>query len=177
MAERGASRQPDRRSGRQEGRGQPEDRGTVPAAVPAAAPGAVDPARPRPAHTKVVSLEELPRLLTGRGAVVLTNGCFDLLHAGHLKTLETARSLGDVLVVGINSDASVRRLKGPGRPLVPQQQRALLVAALECVDFVTIFDEDTAVRLVYTVRPAWYVKGGDYRLDQLPEAPAARQVG
>lgn len=134
-------------------------------------------AGPRPARTKVVDLEELPRLLAGRGHVVLTNGCFDLLHAGHLKTLETARSLGDVLVVGVNSDASVRRLKGPGRPLVPQDQRALLVAALECVDYVTIFDDDTAVRLVHTLRPAWYVKGGDYRLDQLPETPAARQVG
>src|SRR5690606_32691213 len=104
-------------------------------------------------------------------------GCFDWLHAGHLKTLETARGLGDVLVVGVNSDASVRRLKGPERPVVPQEQRALMVAALECVDFVVIFDDLTAERLVRTLRPAWYVKGGEYRLDQLPEAEAARAVG
>ena len=133
--------------------------------------------RPRPARSKVVALEELPPRLAGRGTVVLTNGCFDLLHAGHLKTLEAARALGDVLVVGVNSDVSVRRLKGPGRPLVPQEQRALLVAALECVDFVVVFGELTAERLVQAVRPQWYVKGGDYRLDRLPETEAARRVG
>lgn len=137
-------------------------------------------AAPRAAATKVVDLATLRRHLDAlppATQVVLTNGCFDWLHVGHLRTLEHARSLGDVLVVGVNDDASVRRLKGPGRPVVPARQRALLVAALECVDWVVVFAEDTAAGLVLAVRPQWYVKGGDYRLETLPEAEPARQVG
>ena len=135
---------------------------------------------PRRAADKLVSLERLLGHLAALpqdAQVVLTNGCFDWLHAGHLRTLEHARSLGDVLVVGVNDDASVRRLKGPGRPVVPARQRALLVAALECVDWVVIFEGDTATGLVQAVRPQWYVKGGDYRLDRLPEVEPARRVG
>ncbi len=94
--------------------------------------------------------------------IVLTNGCFDLLHLGHVRYLQHARSLGDLLLVGVNSDASTRRLKGPARPIVPQDSRAEVLAALACVDYVVIFDEDTADALIQQVHPALYVKGGDY---------------
>lgn len=93
---------------------------------------------------------------------VFTNGIFDLLHIGHVSYLRQARALGDFLVVGVNSDASTRRLKGPMRPLVPERERAELLAALACVDYVTIFDESTAETIVAALRPAVYVKGGDY---------------
>ena len=96
--------------------------------------------------------------------IVLTNGCFDLLHLGHTRYLQAARALGDVLVVGVNSDASTRALKGPGRPLVAQEERAEVLAALACVDYVTIFEEATAVALVEALRPDVYVKGGDYAI-------------
>jgi len=97
--------------------------------------------------------------------LVLTNGCFDLLHVGHVRYLEAARRLGDALAVGLNDDASVRRLKGDGRPLNSQDDRAELLAALASVDFVTIFPQDTAVELVDLVQPSIYVKGGDYPAD------------
>jgi rfaE bifunctional protein nucleotidyltransferase chain/domain len=109
--------------------------------------------------------------------VVLTNGCFDLLHPGHLRYLREARALGDVLVVGINGDDAVTRLKGPGRPLVGEADRAELLAALEPVDLVTIFDELRADDLLRQVRPEVYVKGGDYSPATLPEAPIAAEVG
>jgi D-beta-D-heptose 7-phosphate kinase/D-beta-D-heptose 1-phosphate adenosyltransferase len=99
--------------------------------------------------------------------IVFTNGCFDLLHAGHLSLLSQAAQLGDILVLAINSDASVRRLKGPERPLVPQEDRAAVLAALGFVDAVTIFDEDTPLEVLQCVRPHVLVKGGDYRLDQV----------
>ena len=94
--------------------------------------------------------------------VVFTNGCFDLLHVGHVRYLRAARKLGDILAVGINGDDSVRELKGPNRPLNNERDRAELVAALECVDLVTIFPEARATRLLEMVRPAIYAKGGDY---------------
>ncbi len=99
--------------------------------------------------------------------IVFTNGCFDLLHAGHLSLLSQAAKLGDVLVLAINSDASVRRLKGPERPLVPQEDRAAVLAALTFVDAVTIFDEDTPLEVLQSVRPHVLVKGGDYRLEDV----------
>lgn len=99
--------------------------------------------------------------------VVFTNGVFDLLHPGHVEYLEEARLLGDRLVVGLNSDASVRRLKGPLRPLVPEAERSELLAALESVDGVMVFDEDTPERLIHEVRPDVLVKGGDWSLDQI----------
>ncbi|GAC1320779.1 MAG: hypothetical protein NVS2B16_17070 [Chloroflexota bacterium] len=95
----------------------------------------------------------------------MTNGCFDLIHIGHVRYLQTARSLGDALAVGLNSDRSVRALKGEARPYMPEDERAEIMAAFESVDFVTIFDEDTAAALVALVRPAIYVKGGDYSSD------------
>ncbi|MDY0189368.1 MAG: bifunctional D-glycero-beta-D-manno-heptose-7-phosphate kinase/D-glycero-beta-D-manno-heptose 1-phosphate adenylyltransferase HldE [Desulfuromonas sp.] len=103
--------------------------------------------------------------------IVFTNGCFDLLHAGHVSYLQRARQLGDLLVLGLNSDASVQRLKGPTRPLVQQDDRAQVMAALACVDYVVIFDEDTPLHLIKTLRPDVLVKGGDYT----PETVVGRQ--
>ena len=106
--------------------------------------------------------------------IVATNGCFDLLHFGHVRYLQRARALGDRLVVGLNADVSVRQLKGPFRPLVPERQRAVVVAALACVDAVVIFREKRAVKFLEAVRPHIYVKGGDYRPETLD--PSERAV-
>jgi D-beta-D-heptose 7-phosphate kinase/D-beta-D-heptose 1-phosphate adenosyltransferase len=120
---------------------------------------------------KVLSRAELAaRAVSWRLAgkrIVFTNGCYDLLHAGHLSLLHGAAKLGDILVLAINSDASVRRLKGPERPLVPQAERAALLAALACVDAVTVFDEDTPLATIEAVRPHVLVKGADYKADQV----------
>jgi len=129
---------------------------------------------------KVVSREALLaalKPLRERGqTVVTTNGCFDLLHVGHIATLEAAAAQGDLLVVGVNTDATVAALKGPGRPLVPEQQRARMVAALDCVDYVVIFPEPDPIALVEAIRPEVHVKGGDYPPDII-EAPAVRAGG
>jgi rfaE bifunctional protein nucleotidyltransferase chain/domain/rfaE bifunctional protein kinase chain/domain len=109
--------------------------------------------------------------------VVFTNGCFDVLHRGHVSYLDQAKRLGDVLVVALNSDAGVARLKGPDRPVNPVDDRAAVLAALSCVDYLTVFDEDTPVKLLESVRPDVYVKGGDYTPDTLPEAPVVRRLG
>jgi D-beta-D-heptose 7-phosphate kinase/D-beta-D-heptose 1-phosphate adenosyltransferase len=101
------------------------------------------------------------------GRVVFTNGCFDLLHPGHIHTLEQARTLGDALVVGLNSDAGVRQLKGEGRPVIPEQERAEILAALECVDGVVIFDDLTPQRVIAALLPDVLVKGGDWPGDQI----------
>ena len=99
--------------------------------------------------------------------IVFTNGVFDLLHRGHVEYLEEAATLGDRLVVGVNSDGSVQRLKGPTRPIVPGEERAELVGALACVDAVVLFDEDTPERLIHDVRPDVLVKGGDWAIEQI----------
>jgi rfaE bifunctional protein nucleotidyltransferase chain/domain len=99
--------------------------------------------------------------------VVFTNGCFDLLHTGHIGSLEQARSLGDVLIVGLNSDASVRQLKGAGRPVLPERERAEILAALECVDAVVIFDALTPREVIARLLPDVLVKGGDWASDQI----------
>jgi rfaE bifunctional protein nucleotidyltransferase chain/domain len=129
----------------------------------------------------VASVDDLlPRIagIRASGArVVLTNGTFDLLHVGHVRALEEARALGDVLVVGVNSDASVRAYKGPGRPVVPEQERAEIVASLGCVDFVVLFSEPTAEVLIRALRPDIHAKGTDYRKDDVPEAAVVREVG
>lgn len=109
--------------------------------------------------------------------LTLTNGHFDLLHIGHLDYLEKARSLGDALFVGINGDNSTAVLKGTGRPIVPASDRARLVAALSCVDAAIIFEEETAIQLVNTLKPEVYAKGGDYHLKPLPERSAVEAVG
>jgi D-beta-D-heptose 7-phosphate kinase/D-beta-D-heptose 1-phosphate adenosyltransferase len=99
--------------------------------------------------------------------LVFTNGCFDLLHPGHIRCLEQARALGDLLIVAINSDASVRRMKGAGRPVVPEAERAEVLAALAAVDYVTVFEEDTPREIIAKVLPDVLVKGGDWGPDQI----------
>jgi rfaE bifunctional protein nucleotidyltransferase chain/domain len=133
------------------------------------------------APSKQVSRDQLAalaeRLRAGGRRIVFTNGCFDLLHVGHLRYLRAARALGDVLVVGVNTDASVRSLKGPSRPVVPEAERAELLAGLECVDYVTLFSEATPNAVIERLRPEVHVKGGDYSADALPEAPLVRSYG
>ncbi|KAF0220693.1 MAG: D-beta-D-heptose 7-phosphate kinase / D-beta-D-heptose 1-phosphate [Geobacteraceae bacterium] len=130
----------------------------------------------RDSDTKIKNLDVLVKIIDTereRGTrVVFTNGCFDLLHVGHVKYLQKARSFGDVLVLGLNSDASVRRLKGENRPLIGEAERAHLLAALDCVDYLVIFDEDTPLRLIETLKPAVLVKGGDYT----PEGVVGKDV-
>jgi len=109
--------------------------------------------------------------------IVLANGCFDLLHVGHVRYLEGARREGDVLVVGINSDASERLLKGDGRPILPAQARAALVAALAVVDYVVIFDEPNVEALLTALRPHVHAKGTDYTVETVPERVLAAQLG
>lgn len=109
--------------------------------------------------------------------LVTTNGCFDILHVGHVRSLKQARSLGDVLIVGLNSDSSVRRLKGGNRPIVPQDERAELLSSLLCVDAVTLFDEDTPVEFLKVVRPHVHAKGSDYDLSRLAETPVVESFG
>lgn len=109
--------------------------------------------------------------------IVFTNGCFDLIHPGHVRYLRAAKRLGDVLVVALNSDSSVRRLKGPNRPLVPQRDRCEVVAALEMVDFVTVFSADTPYALIEALIPDVLVKGGDWKAEQIVGADLVRARG
>lgn len=113
----------------------------------------------------------------GGRKVVFTNGCFDILHAGHVELLQAAKKLGDCLVVGINSDASVRALKGEQRPINAQGERAAVLAALQAVDAVTVFEEETPIPLLKELRPAVHVKGGDYTADELPESATVKEQG
>jgi D-beta-D-heptose 7-phosphate kinase/D-beta-D-heptose 1-phosphate adenosyltransferase len=124
------------------------------------------------------SVEEVVALVRARGGtVVATGGCFDLLHAGHVGMLRAARSLGDCLIVCLNSDASVRRIKGPDRPLVPEEDRAAVLEALGCVDAVVLFDEDTPEAVLSGLRPDVFAKGGDYAISDLPEAALLERWG
>jgi rfaE bifunctional protein nucleotidyltransferase chain/domain len=109
--------------------------------------------------------------------IVLANGCFDILHVGHARYLEGARALGDLLVVAINSDEQVRALKGAGRPLVPERERAEIIASLRAVDFVTIFTEPTVEALLQAIRPDIHAKGTDYTEDSVPERDVVRSYG
>jgi D-beta-D-heptose 7-phosphate kinase/D-beta-D-heptose 1-phosphate adenosyltransferase len=118
----------------------------------------------------------LSRLKKQKKTIVFTNGCFDLLHIGHVTAFRKAKSLGDVLVVGINSDASLKRLKGPKRPLVNEKDRARVLAALECVDYVTVFGEDTPYALIKALGPDILVKGGDYRLEDIVGRDLVKRV-
>jgi D-glycero-beta-D-manno-heptose 1-phosphate adenylyltransferase len=117
------------------------------------------------------------RLRADGKRIVLANGCFDLLHVGHVRYLEAARALGDVLFVGINGDAAVTRLKGAGRPLMPAVERVEVLAALRAVDHVVVFDEDTADALVAAIRPAIHAKGTDYTPETVPERDSVRAHG
>jgi rfaE bifunctional protein nucleotidyltransferase chain/domain/rfaE bifunctional protein kinase chain/domain len=141
---------------------------------------AKDPA-PATARSGVVPLDAAARLTREARAagrtVVATGGCFDLLHAGHVATLRAARAAGDLLVVLLNSDASVRRLKGPGRPLVPAADRAAVLAALDVVDAVVVFDDDTPVPALRRLRPDVWAKGGDYVVETMPETPVVASWG
>jgi rfaE bifunctional protein nucleotidyltransferase chain/domain len=123
---------------------------------------------PRP---KIVTVDVAVRWRRQQGKVVFTNGVFDLLHAGHIDVLVAARALGDALVVGVNTDASVRRLKGPSRPVRLESDRAYVLAALEVVDAVVLFDEDTPLELIRALAPDVLVKGGDYSSATVVGAP------
>lgn len=137
--------------------------------------------RPENSVGKICTLEELLGHLDQHRVqgqrVVFTNGCFDLLHVGHVTCLEEARAQGDVLVVGLNSDASVRRLKGPTRPIVPQEQRARVLAGLAAVDYVVLFDADTPIELIRSIEPDVLVKGGDYRPETIVGAEVVLRRG
>ena len=133
--------------------------------------------------SKIVKLEELSdrceKLRSAGKKIVATNGCFDLLHVGHVRYLQAARRLGDFLIVGLNGDGSVYELKGAGRPITTETDRAEILAALECVDLVTIFPEIRATKFLGAVRPAVYVKGGDYTPRTLDEEERAilKEIG
>ncbi|MCG9126574.1 D-glycero-beta-D-manno-heptose 1-phosphate adenylyltransferase [Candidatus Poribacteria bacterium] len=130
---------------------------------------------------KIYQLKELTTHLDDikkqGNVVVTTNGCFDVLHLGHLRYLQAAKKLGDILVVAVNSDESVRQLKGQNRPLVPQDERAEMLAGLECVDYVVIFPELTPIKLLSKLKPNIHVKGGDYKLEQLVERDVVEENG
>ncbi|MBQ9359246.1 MAG: adenylyltransferase/cytidyltransferase family protein [Abditibacteriota bacterium] len=128
---------------------------------------------------KIVDREELAEKLKDRGGrkIVFTNGCFDVVHIGHLRCLQAARSLGDLLIVGVNTDASVRQLKGPERPLNGEEQRTELLSGFECVDYVVLFGEPTARETISLLKPDVWCKGGDYKPDEMPETPTVREYG
>jgi len=132
-------------------------------------------------HPRVLTLDEtivrFGREKRNGKRVVFTNGCFDLLHPGHIQSLETARGLGDLLIVGLNSDESVRELKGPGRPVIPAGERAEILASLECVDAVLIFDELTPQRVVAALLPDILVKGGDWPGNQIVGREEVERAG
>lgn len=121
--------------------------------------------------SKIKPLNELLKIVAGLkvkgNTIVFTNGCFDIVHPGHIHSLSEAKALGSILIVGVNSDASVRRLKGSKRPIQLEDERALIVASFSFVDFVVIFEDDTPFRLIEKIEPGVLVKGGDYKLDEI----------
>ncbi len=141
----------------------------------------MEPRGPRPSRSKIGTLEEVAARVAearreGR-SVALANGCFDVLHVGHVRYLEGARREADLLVVGVNGDESVRRLKGPDRPVMPEDDRAEVVAALRCVDLVLVFPEDDVGRLLLALRPDVHCKGTDYTPETVPEREVVRSYG
>ena len=132
-------------------------------------------------NNKIYAREKLSEVLAAEknkgNQIVFTNGCFDLLHIGHTRYLAQARAKGDKLVVGLNSDSSVKKLKGDKRPLIPQDERAEMISNLEMVDYVTIFSAKTARDLIAQLKPDIYVKGGDYKIEELPEAQVVQEYG
>ena len=130
---------------------------------------------------KLKTVEELKPIVesakqNGR-TVVFANGCFDILHPGHVRYLQAARAKGDILIVAINSDASARRLKGEGRPVLDQQARAILLSALECVDYLILFEDDTVDRLLIELKPQIHCKGTDYSAESVPERETVKSYG
>ncbi|MBR54455.1 D-glycero-beta-D-manno-heptose 1-phosphate adenylyltransferase [Candidatus Poribacteria bacterium] len=130
---------------------------------------------------KIRTSEQLSQIIRKKKAlgevVVSTNGCFDLLHVGHLRYLKAAKKMGDILVVGVNSDESVRYLKGDNRPLVPEMERAEMLSGLDCVDYVVIFSEPDPRNLLSTLKPTIHVKGGDYSIEQVIERDVVEENG
>ena len=120
---------------------------------------------------------EVTRARSNGSTIVLANGCFDLFHVGHLRYLSGAKSIGDVLVVGVNSDRQTRLLKGKGRPYIAENERAELVAGLRCVDYVTIFDEPSVEELIRAIKPDFHAKGTDYSIETVPEREIVREYG
>jgi rfaE bifunctional protein nucleotidyltransferase chain/domain len=135
----------------------------------------------RAANSKIIGIDELRAAVTDarqKGKrVVFANGCFDTLHVGHVRYLQGAKDEGELLVVGVNSDGSVRQLKGPGRPILDEQARAQLVASLRCVDFVILFPEANVERLLQELHPDVHAKGTDYTAEMVPERAVARGLG
>ena len=121
--------------------------------------------------------EKLDVLRSEGKKIVFTNGCFDILHIGHMRYLQAARSLADVLVVAVNSDISVKKLKGENRPINAEMNRAEMLSGFECVDYVVIFSELTANETILKLKPEIYVKGGDYNIEEVPETPIVRSYG
>ena len=134
-----------------------------------------------PALSRIVKRDELITIVETERQygkkIILANGCFDVLHVGHVRYLEAARMLGDLLIVGINSDEQARRLKGKGRPLLPQDQRAEIISSIEAVDLVTIFSEPTVEQLLLALKPDIHAKGTDYTEDSVPERDVVRSFG
>ncbi len=130
---------------------------------------------------KIVSLPKLKALASKLKAkkkkIVFTNGCFDLIHVGHIKYLEKAKALGDILIVGINSDSSMRKIKGPGRPIIEQSDRALVIAGLESVDYACIFNETSPHKLIKAIGPNVLVKGADWELNKIVGANFVKSYG
>ncbi len=133
-------------------------------------------------HDKLIrtpdALDDVVRALRAdHKSIALTNGCYEILHVGHLRSLQSARQQSDCLIVAINSDASTRRYKGPGHPAVPENERAEILAGLECVDYVYIFDEPTVDGLLEQIRPDAYCKGPEYTMENLPERETLKRLG
>lgn len=132
-------------------------------------------------YAPVLGLEDLVEHIKAERAagkkIVLANGCFDLFHVGHIRYLDGASELGECLVVGINSDEQVRSLKGEGRPFIPENERAEIVAAVRCVDYVTVFTEPTVTELIRAIRPDFHAKGTDYTADSVPEKDVVAECG
>jgi rfaE bifunctional protein nucleotidyltransferase chain/domain len=135
----------------------------------------------RDPNLKIKRIEQLKAIVSRIRAegekIVFANGCFDLLHAGHVRYLQSARELGDVLILGINSDACVAALKGNGRPLQPESERAEIVASLDCVDYVLLFDEPTVDSILEELKPDIHAKGTDYTEESVPESNTVRAYG
>ena len=134
-----------------------------------------------PISSRIVARSDLITIVEAERSegkkIVFANGCFDVLHVGHVRYLEAAKALGDLLIVGINSDQQTRRLKGAGRPLLPQEQRAEIISSIEAVDFVTIFKEPTVEQLLLALKPDIHAKGTDYTEDSVPERDVVRSFG
>lgn len=130
-------------------------------------------------NKKITDIEKLKEILNKKNngkKIVFTNGCFDILHRGHVEYLQKAKELGDLLVLGLNSDSSVKRLKGESRPINNEKDRAIILSALECVDYIIIFDEDTPLELIKNLKPDILVKGGDYKIENVVGREYAKET-